>query len=121
MDSTLLAIGLFLLGGLFVAGGIKHFFTFGMLADFMDKRGVPFPRFTLFIGTVFQIVLGLPLMAGYFVAPAALSLAVFTLAASIMFMNFWDMTGEMRDNTMNMFLVNVALIGGLLVAAAQAL
>jgi putative oxidoreductase len=117
----LLILGRILLGGLFVVGGVKHFFVIPLLTDIMARRGVPFAKFTLIAGSVFQTVVGALFMAGLFIVPAAFGLIVFTIAASIMLLNFWDMQGEQREAAFNNWAVNVGVIGGLLIAAAQAM
>jgi putative oxidoreductase len=117
----LLILGRILLGGLFVFGGIKHLFMIPILTDIMGKRGVPFPKLTLIAGSTFQTVVGALFMAGLFIVPAAFGLIVFTVIASVMFLNFWDMQGEPRVGAENNFAVNVGLIGGLLMIAAQAM
>lgn len=125
MDATLadaaLVVGRILLGGVFVTGGIEHAFTWKTLVGIMTKRGVPMPLVLLIAGSVFQAVLGVSLMLGMFVAWASLGLIVFTIAATVMFLNFWDMDGPGREAAKNAAIVNVGLIGGLLVAASQAI
>lgn len=124
MDWTLadatLVVGRILLGGVFVTGGIEHAFTWKPLVGIMTKRGVPKPFVVLIVGSVFQSVLGVLLMLGILVAWASLGLIVFTIAATVMFLNFWDMDGPGREAAKNTAIVNVGLIGGLLVAASQA-
>jgi len=125
MDFTLadgaLVVGRILLGGVFLTGGIEHAFTWKPLVGIMAKRGVPMPLVVLIVGSVFQVVLGVLLMLGMFVAWASLGLIVFTVAATLMFLNFWDMDGAGRETVKNTAIVNVGLIGGLLVAASQAI
>jgi putative oxidoreductase len=60
------------------------------------------------------------LIAGLWGPAAAFGLIVFTIAAS-MLLNFRDMEGDARFNTMNAWLSNIAVMGGLMVTAAQAL
>lgn len=121
MDSTqvMLIVGRVLLGGLFVGGGGHHFFSLPALTDAMKTRGVPAARLVLIGGSVFQIVAGLLLMSGLHATWAALGLASFTILASIMFLNFWNLQGPAREQARTGFQTNVALIGGLLIAAAQ--
>ena len=118
---VLRVVGRLFLGGLFVAGGIRHFFILPVLTQIMSARGVPAPRFVLVVGSVFQLVAGLLLMLGVWMVPASLGLVLFTIVASIMLLNFWDMEGPARETAMNGFLSNVAIIGGLLLAAAGAM
>lgn len=112
-------IGRVLLGGLFVLGGIQHFTSFPAVSEGMVKRGVPMARLVLVVGSIFQIACGVLLMLGLWVTAAALGLVVFTLAASAMFMNFWRLGGEARAGAIGGWKTNLALIGGLLIAAAS--
>lgn len=118
---TMLVVGRLLLGGLFVAGGIHHFFVIVPITDAIEARGVPFAKSVLIAGSLFQIAAGLLLMLGLCVVPAAFGLIIFTLAASVMLLNFWDMQETARDSAINSWKSNMAIIGGLLVAAASAM
>ncbi|EJT04147.1 DoxX family protein [Rhizobium sp. CCGE 510] len=117
----MIALGRLLLGGLYVAGGIHHFFVIVPLTDAIEARGVPFAKWVLLSGSVFQIVAGLLLMLGLFVTAAAFGLILFTLAATVMLLNFWDMQGTARESAINTWKTNMAIIGGLLIAAAGAM
>jgi putative oxidoreductase len=121
-SDILLVLGRLLLGGLFVAGGIKHFFIMDAVLDMMRARGVPFPKPVLIAGSIFQFTCGLLFVLGIAIHYAAAGLIVFTLAASVMLLNFWDLEpGPAREGMLNGFLCNIALIGGLLIAAAHSL
>ena len=121
LSGLLYFFGRFLLGGLFVVGGVEHFFALPLLTGIMAARGVPAARIVLIVGSIWQIVLGLMLIFGVLLAPAALGLILFTLIASIMFLNFWDRSGPEKVVQRNAFLSNIAIMGALLMVAAQAL
>ena len=108
-----------LLGSLFVIGGLRHLPVFGALSGQLAQRGVPLPRLALGLSTAWQIALGLLLMAGLWVPWAAAGLIVFTVIASLLLLNFWSMEAHARDGALNQFLTNVAVIGGLLLAAVM--
>jgi putative oxidoreductase len=112
------ALGRVLLGSLFVVGGLHHLPIYADLSSRLAQRGVPLPRLALGLSTTWQIVLGALLMAGLWVPWAALGLIAFTVIASLLLLNFWSLQGPERAGAMNQFLTNVAVIGGLLVAAA---
>jgi len=114
---VMLIVGRVLIGGVFIYGGIEHFLALKPLTGMMRQRGVPLPLTVLVVGSLFQIALGLALIAAVLVPWASLGLVVFTIAATIMFLNFWDMEGATRVGAKNTFVVNVALVGGLLVLA----
>lgn len=120
-ESVLWFVGRLLLGGLFVVGGVHHFFMLGGLAQFMAARGVPAAKLTLIAGSVFQAVAGLALIFGYQAFWAAIGLVVFTLVASAIFLDFRGHEGEARANAIKGWQSNLAIVGGLLVAAAHAL
>lgn len=113
-------VGRFGLGGLFVLGAVHHYFHFGPIAQQMADRRVPFPRALLVIGSVFQAACGLLLMAGTYATYAALGLVLFTIVASTMLLDFWNLTGPQRQAAITTWQSNVAIVGGLLVAAAYA-
>ncbi|ACI56494.1 DoxX family protein [Rhizobium leguminosarum bv. trifolii WSM2304] len=114
----MIVLGRLLLGGLYVAGGIHHFFVIVPLTDAIEARGVPFAKWVLLSGSMFQILAGTLLILGLFVTAAAFGLILFTLAATVMLLNFWDMQGTARESAINTWKTNMAIIGGLLVTAA---
>ncbi|KAB2942270.1 MAG: DoxX family protein [Hyphomicrobium sp.] len=123
LTNALIALGQLLIGALFVYGGLSHF---GPAAEkiipLFEARGVPMPRQALYVASVFQLVCGAGLMLGVLIVPAALGLILFTIAASVVMANFWDMPpGEEREALQNVWASNIAIIGGLLLAAAAAL
>ncbi|HEU5399078.1 MAG TPA: DoxX family protein [Gammaproteobacteria bacterium] len=118
LNEPVLMLGRVLLGGLYVRGGVVHFFEIPLLVEKMTARGVPMPRFTLVFGSIFQAVCGVLVMAGIYTVPAAWGLVAFTVVASIMFLNFWDMQGLERRAAANGCFSNLAIIGGLFILAA---
>ena len=117
---VLVVIGRVLLGAFFIIGGLSHFPELDPVSSAMKARGVPFARATLIIGTIWQILFGAMLVVGFYTTIAALALALFLILATIMMLNFWDLpAGPQRDGAYRGFQSNVALLGGLLVAAAS--
>lgn len=112
-------IGRVLLGGFFAVAGIRHFFEVPGITRAIAARGMPFPKATLLIGSIFQTVAGAALMLGQYPFWAALALVVFTLAASVLLVNFWSADGEARSKGIATWQANAALIGGLLIAASS--
>ena len=69
---------------------------------------------------MFQVVAGASLMLGWQVFYAALGLAMFTVAATVMLLDFWSMSGPEREGALSAALANMAIVGGLMIAAAAA-
>lgn len=122
-SNVLVTVGQLLLGALYVWAGLNHFGPAGeRVVPMLVARGVPMPRQALYAASIFEVVCGACLMLGIAVAPAALALAAFTLLASVLLVNFWDMPpGEMREGLKIVFASNAAIVGGLLIAAADAM
>ena len=114
----LLTIGRILLGGLFVLGGIRHFAELAPLTEAVRARGVPLPRLSLIAASLFQLVTGAMLMFGLVVPWAVVGLIAFTLVSSVVMLDFWNKPPEAKDGMINVWLSNLAIIGGLLIAAA---
>jgi putative oxidoreductase len=117
----LFVVGRVLLAALFVAGGIKHVFIAPLLTGMIAARGLPQAKAVLYFGTAFQIVFGTLFMFGIAVVASAFALVGFTIAASLMLLDFWNKEGQQREAEKNQVLTNAAVIGGLLVTAATAM
>ena len=117
--ATLASAGRIMLASLFVIGGVRHFFGFSEIAAAIAARGVPMASAALLVGTLFEISMGVLLMVGLHPALAALGLVAFTLAASFLMLNFWSLAGAERAAAQNVWLSNIAIVGGLLLAAAH--
>ncbi len=118
MNDILIMIGHAAMGIVFVFAGCSHFWRLDAVSELMTRNGAPCARALLIIGSLFQIVAGGLLMAGLFVTPAALGLAAFTVAATLMVLRFWTMPlGPARHGISNAFLINIGIVGGLLIAA----
>ena len=115
--NLLLTLGRILLGGLFVLGGIRHFAELAPLTEAVRARGVPLPRLSLIAASLFQLVAGAMFMLGFLVPWAVAGLIAFTLVSSAVMLDFWNKP-EARDGMINVWLSNLAIIGGLLIAAA---
>ncbi|HWK37322.1 MAG TPA: DoxX family protein [Hyphomicrobium sp.] len=123
LPTILITLGQLLIGGLYVFAGLNHFGPVSeKIIPVLAARGVPQPRMALYVASALEILAGACLMMGVAVVPAALGLALFTVLASYVMTNFWDMPpGEAREALHNVCISNLAIVGGLLLAAAQAL
>src|SRR5262249_32826069 len=78
-----------LLGGLFVWAAAVHFVTFKDVSSMLAGRGFPAPAFLLAAGSVVELAGGLCLILGVGRPYAAAALAIFTIAATVMMLDFW--------------------------------
>ncbi|KUM27090.1 hypothetical protein AU467_17935 [Mesorhizobium loti] len=113
---TIQATGALLIGGVFVFAGIEHFLKFKAMRDYLASRKFPAPALMLTAGSVIEIVAGLMLALGLAVPFAAGALVLFTLATNVMLLRFWASEEPERQVLRNAFLINLAVVGGLLVS-----
>jgi putative oxidoreductase len=102
-------IGRILIGLPFAMSGLSKLAAYGATTANIGAVGLPFPPLAFAVAVAVELGGGLLLILGYRARPAALALAVFSLATAASFHgNFAD------QNQMIHFLKNVMMAGGLL-------
>jgi putative oxidoreductase len=118
LQNPLVLVGRLLMAALFLPAGISKLTGFAGTVGYIASKGAPLPEVAAIIAIIVEIGGGLALILGFKVRWAALVLAVFTLAATVMFHNYWAMPAAQQMVQQLMFMKNVAVIGGLLTLAA---
>ncbi len=82
---------------------------------------LPFPGLVVSGTVIVQAFGGLALLSTWpaAIAIGAMTLAGFTLAATLLFHRFWLTRGEVREHQFTAFLEHLLMVGGLLSLAAQ--
>ena len=111
--ARLLLVALFLPAGLSKIGGFEG--TVGYIASV----GLPLATVGAIVAIALEVGGSLALLAGVATRWVALALALFTLAASFFFHNFWAMPAEQQFMQQLMFFKNIGVVGGLLALAAS--
>jgi len=118
MQNPLSLIGRVLLAIMFLLAGISKVGGFAGTSGYIASKGLPMPDVLTAITIAVEIGCGLALIAGYCTRWAALILAGFTLVASVIFHNYWDLPAAQQMTQQLMFMKNIAITGGLLTLAA---
>jgi putative oxidoreductase len=108
-----------LMVALFLPAGINKISGFEGTVGYIASVGLPFATLGAIIAVVIEIVAPLALLIGFQTRWAALALAVFTLAATVFFHNFWAFPPEQQFVQQLMFFKNLGVVGGLLALAAS--
>lgn len=111
------SLGFILLGGVFVWAGAEHFLNFRSVSGYLTAKGVPAAALLLGAGSILEIVAGFCLATGVMRTYAAMALILFTIAATLMALDFWRYSGAERQGLRSAFIINFAVIGGLILAA----
>ena len=112
IETVLLVIGRVMLASLFVAAGIKHCFVAKDIVPMIAARGIPYPKLVLASARSSSSSSASCWHSALRALWAPLGLAAFTIAATLMLVNFWDMQGPPREHALTCFQYNVAILGG---------
>lgn len=117
--SYLVILGQILLALYFVIGAVSDVLLRQAGIELMMLKKIPWPKYLYYAGVALKFVAGLALLLNFFSWIAAIVLALFTLIANIIFNNFWqEPAGMKRLFSLNKFLCNLAVIGGLLLVVS---
>ena len=119
IQNPLNLIGRLLLVALFLPAGISKLTGFAGTVGYISSVGLPLPTLGAALALAVEILGSLALLAGFQTRIAALVLAAFTLVASVFFHAFWGAAPDQAFVQQLLFFKNVAVVGGLLVLAAQ--
>lgn len=111
-------IGRSCLAALFLVSGIGKIVGPAGTIAYMSQKGLPFPEPLLVATILLEVGGSILLIIGWHTRIAALLLAAFTMAAALIFHDFWAAQAAMHSNQLAHFLKNVAVAGGLLLLAA---
>lgn len=113
MRTMLLSAAILLVLGPFLLSGVTKALDFsGAIAE-VRSLNLPWPMATA--GGVVALQLGAPLaiLLDYWAWAAALALAAFTVAATLMAHAFWSKAGAARARERDTFFEHLAIVGGL--------
>ena len=119
IQNPLNLIGRILFVALFLPAGIGKLTGFAGTVGYISSIGLPLPTLGAALALIVEIVGSLALLVGFQTRIAALVLAVFTLVASIFFHAYWAAAPDQAFIVQLLFFKNLAVVGGLLVLAAQ--
>jgi putative oxidoreductase len=107
------ALGRLLIALIFVLSGLSKIAAPANAIAYIQSAGAPFAPAAFGIAAVVEVIGGLALLVGFQTRLVAAALAIFTLAAAVLFHN------NMADqNQMIHFMKNLAITGGLLQVVA---
>jgi putative oxidoreductase len=114
MNAYVIVIARVLLAAMFVLAGFSKFGNLAGTAGYIASGGLPFASVLAPLVAALEVLGGLAIIVGFQARWAALSLALFTIAASIGFHKFWAVAPEQAMVQQLMFMKNLAVAGGLL-------
>ncbi len=107
-----------LLALMFVIAGFGKLTNIDGTAGYVASGGLPFPAVLAVVVGLLELFGGLAIIAGFKARWAALALALFTIAASLLFHKFWAVPAEQQMVQQLLFMKNMAVAGGLFLLTA---
>ena len=111
-------VGRVLIAVLFINSGYGKIGGFDGTVAALAGKGMPLPQVAAGIALVVELLGSLTLVLGWRARWGAVALVLFTIAASVLFHDFWNLADAARRTNEVMFIKNVAIIGGLLMVVA---
>jgi putative oxidoreductase len=118
-ENVLNLLGRIAIAVLFLPAGVNKLIGMEGTAGYFASLGLPAVAVLIWVVIAIEILGGLALILGYQTRFVAISLAIFTLLASIVGHAFWAAPVDAAFITQLLFFKNIAVIGGLLVLASS--
>jgi uncharacterized membrane protein YphA (DoxX/SURF4 family) len=115
LEGEFLLVGRVLLAVLFLYNGYNHFASYEGRVGYAQYKEIPAPSFSVIASGIILVLGSVGILAGIYPVLSAGALAVFLIVATPLFHDFWNASGDDRQNELNHFLKNVGLLGGVLV------
>jgi putative oxidoreductase len=120
-QDTLLLLARLAIAAIFVQSGFGKLAGLAGFTAGLEGMGVPLAAVLAPLGATVEFFGGLALVLGAWTRPAAVLVAGFTVAATLIAHRFWDYPAEQQAMQTIQFMKNLAIVGGLLgVVAAGA-
>lgn len=110
--------GRILLAYMFIPAGYAKLTNISGTAGYVASGGLPFPSLMAVLAGLLELLGGIALVLGWQVRWAGLALALFTLAAGVLFHAYWSAPEAQQMVAQLLFLKNISIAGGMLVVSA---
>ena len=107
-----------LVSAIFILSGIMKFLNHAQTVGYMESQGIPGASALAYLAGAVEVIGGLSVLTGFATRLGALALALFLVPTTLIFHDFWTMSGQARTGEMVNFMKNLAVMGGLLALVA---
>ena len=111
-------IGRILLALIFITSGFGKVMGFQGAVGYIASKGLPMAELGAIIAIVCELGAGVLLLVGFKARWAGLVLAIFTLAAGILFHDYWNADAAAKMGQQINFWKNISIAGGMLMVFA---
>ena len=112
-------LGRILISYIFVTSGLAKVFGWSGNVQYMSRHHLPMIPLLLSIALVIELAGSVCLITGFHARIAALIMALYLAAVTVSLHNYWAYSGDLASMQETHFRKNLAIVGGLLMIAAQ--
>lgn len=112
-------LGRILITYIFATSGLAKILDWSGNVQYMSTRHLPFIPVLLAIALVVEVGGSICLLTGWRAREAAFIMFLYLLAVTVLFHNYWAFSGNLAGAQETHFRKNLAIMGGLLIIAAQ--
>lgn len=116
--SIIVLVARILLALVFLVSGIDKAVHYARAVDEFKTDNIPLPQTSVVFTVVLHVIASTCLIVGWHVLEMSIALVIFTLVATALVHDFWNMKGTARLGRSRIALANLGLVGGLLLLAA---
>lgn len=107
-------VGRLLIAAIFVLSGFGKITGFEGTVGYIASKGLPLPQLGAIAAIIVELGGGILVILGWKTRWAAAAMLIFTVAAAMIFHNFWAAAPDAAQNQMIHFMKNICMAGGLL-------
>ena len=111
--------GRILMSVLFLVSGFFKLGAYSQMVGYAASKGLPMAGVAVACAAVLELAGGLAILIGFQTRIVAWLLFLYLIPTTFYFHNFWAMQGMEQQNNMVHLLKNVAIMGGLVILAAN--
>src|SRR5690242_715102 len=112
-------IGRLLIVYIFATSGLAKIFDWSGNVQYMSTRHLPLIPVLLAIAMLIEVLGSICLVTGLYARAAAFIMFLYLTAVTVLFHNYWAFSGMLAGTQETHFRKNLAIMGGLLMIAAQ--
>jgi len=111
-------VGRILLAWMFIHSGFGKIGGFDGTVAYIASKGLPMPQVAAVLAIVVELVGGIMLAVGFKARWAAIVIAIFSIAAGVLFHNYWAVEAAQQMSQSINFWKNITIAGGMLMVFA---
>ena len=118
-NSAVPLVGRILMAAIFLISGFFKIMGYSQMVGYAAAKGLPLASVAIACAAGAELLGGIAILIGFKTRIAAWVLFLYLIPATLVFHSFWKLQGMEQQDSMIHFLKNLAIMGGLLILAAN--